>query len=294
MTDSSRLLSGAGKIPVSPGRMAPFVSDSAGREQYRQSPLFVSKTRSGRMPSAPQVVGDEILPANDANFLTPGSSEQMRADCVVACAVLRAIENDGFTLVMLPIHNPDPDGDVLYFECAVWCRALVDEMLSPRMYLECLARVGLMSHFDRYVLTRVLSLLEQSPHLSIGVNLSGDSLSAGLQWESLFVHLHSSPDLARRLVVQVAENVEIEKGAGRTFLGRLRQLGCRVAIDGYGVTYGVDVGTEIPWPDIVKIGPSFIKAAQHGDVAKDKLKRLVKLGASVARDVVVLGGRDGC
>lgn len=236
-------------------------------------------------------IDEATLSAFDADCAVAGSREQMCADFVVADTVLRAISNDAFTLVMNPICNAGSEGEVLYYACSVQCRELYGHASSPPIWLHSIARLGLMHHFDHYVLTRVMDLLEHSPQLSLGVNLSGDTLPAVAQWEKLLSRLGASPSVASRLVVEVDECARIDQGAGRALLGCLQQLGCRVAIDQYGIAFGVDVNMEITRPDIVKIAPLFMEAARESEEATDRLRRLVRLGSSVARDVVLLGAK---
>ncbi|KVN32095.1 hypothetical protein WT19_14610 [Burkholderia stagnalis] len=236
-------------------------------------------------------VHDDVACLNEARRGRSSAEAVRRADFAITDAVMHAMKVDAFALVMSPVHTPDDERKVLYFDCTTWCRALEGDLSSPKAYLPSIARMGLMSHFDRYVLTRVLDLLARSPELNVGVSVSGHSLAEGLQWESLIDRLYKSPDLAARLVVEVYEGEKIGAGNARAFLDQIKTCGCRIAIDDYGLAYGVDVGIEIPEPDIVKIASAFIDAARCSEEALCRLRGLVELGASMARDVVVRGAR---
>ncbi|WP_185733463.1 EAL domain-containing protein [Burkholderia sp. Bp8998] len=234
-------------------------------------------------------VGDGVTPVTEARRGRSGAEVLTRADLEIAGTVLRAMKDDEISLVMSPVYASDDTRKVLYFTCTTWCRAFDDGKSAPSAYLPSIARTGLMRYFDRYVLKRVLDLLRLSPELSIGVSLSGQSLVDGLQWEDLLDQLYASPDVAARLVVEVAECAEIEARGARAFIARLKALGCRIAIDEYGLAYGIGVGMAIPDPDIVKIAPKFIAAARRNDHALGKLRRLAGLAESIAREVVVSG-----
>ncbi|KUY88313.1 hypothetical protein WS48_31075 [Burkholderia sp. RF7-non_BP1] len=235
--------------------------------------------------------GDDVAPAVEARGVKSSAGMETRADLAMVDTVLRAMKGDAISLVMSAVHAPDDDRKVLYFKCVPWCCAFEDGESSPDAYLSSIVRAGLTGCFDRYVVARVLDLLESSPQLSIGVNLSERSLVSGLQWESLLERLSCAPELAERLVVEVSEGARVAGGSARAFLDRLRVFGCRIAIDDYGLAYGVDVGMVIPEPDIVKIAPAFIAAARWSESARDRLRHLVRLGTSMARDVVVLGAQ---
>lgn len=237
-------------------------------------------------------VDDDLARMAEARSVKPSMGGATRADLATVDIVLRAMKNDAISLVMSAVHAPNDSRKVLYFKCVPWCRAFSEGKSSPKVYLPSMARAGRMGCFDRYVVARALDLLASSPQLSIGVNLSEQSLVSGLQWESLLERLSRSPELAERVVVEVSEGARVAGGSARTFLDRLRVLGCRIAIDDYGVAYGVDVGMVIPEPDIVKIAPAFIASARWSQSARDRLRHLVQLGASMAHDVVVLGVRD--
>ncbi len=256
---------------------------------------------SGRTTSHPQAAwlsslnatrgGDDVAPAVEARSVNSNAGMETQADAAMVDTVLRAMKVDAISLVMSAVHAPDDGRKVLYFKCVPWCCAFDEGEPSPDAYLSSVVRAGLMGCFDRYVVARVLDVLESSPQLSIGVNLSEQSLVSGLQWESLLDRLTRAPELAERLVVEVSEGARVAGGRARTFLDRLRVLGCRIAIDDYGLAYGVDVGMAIPEPDIVKIAPAFIAAARWSESARNRLRHLVRLGTSMARDVVVLGAQ---
>lgn len=234
----------------------------------------------------------KTVAAFDACCAMPGSPQQTSADFEVAEAVLHAIRNDAFTLRMNPIYNPETKGQVLYYGCEVLCRELQACASLPQVYLRSMARLGLMRYVDDYVLTRVMNLLEHSPQLSLGLNLSGESLTVVAHWQKALARLGESPDVARRLVVEVDECAGIGRG-GHALLDCLQQLGCRIAINQYGIAFGAGMHTVVAQPDIVKIASLFIEAARESEEAADLLRKLVQLGSNMARDVVLLGAKTG-
>ncbi|AJY27208.1 EAL domain protein (plasmid) [Burkholderia thailandensis 34] len=212
-----------------------------------------------------------------------------RADFAIASAVLRAIDTDAISLEVSPVHNPSDHCDVLYFDCSMLIGSLGGFQCSLDAYSSCFARMGLVPYIECHMFSLVLDLLEHSTNLYVGVNFSGQTIADEFWSEEVINRLCGSPDLAKRLIVEVAENIDFDSENARKFLKQLKALGCRIAIDEYGLAYGCDVNTTIPEPDIVKIAPAFVAEACRDSAALGKFRRLLKLGASIAREVVVMG-----
>lgn len=279
MVDSSRLLSGAGDILDSPRSMVPIVSGSAGRERYRQSPQFVSKTRAGRMSSAPRIAPlDSECGDGDADL-----------DFATAEEVCAATEAGRLTIATEPIYNINNPDLVLYQECFPRLRGSRGEFLFPETFIPSLERTGMIRWFDRYVVRRVIRALRDQPDLVLGINISALSAVDDALWTSVLIDLQQSLDVAQRLVLEISENAPLKIGRARRFGNMLRQLGCVVAIDDFGVGYGVETSIAIGRPDIIKIDASFLSRIGTDTNNRSRLAGMIRIASDMSSKVIVEG-----
>jgi EAL domain-containing protein (putative c-di-GMP-specific phosphodiesterase class I) len=126
------------------------------------------------------------------------------------------------------------------------------------------------------------------------VNISAQSVSDNAWCESLFLLLSTMPDVACRLVIEIAGTAPLEAVPGRAFVRRLHQLGCRVAVDNFGAGWDVWTGTDICSPDVVKIAGELLVGNGDRRTQGDELVRLVSLAREVAPCVVLKGVESAC
>ncbi|KWK64583.1 EAL domain-containing protein [Burkholderia ubonensis] len=188
-----------------------------------------------------------------------------------------------------PIRHVSGNGDVLYCECLATVVDARGSLLHPAQFIPPLERLQLIRAFDRHVLRQAVTLLRASPDVRLGINLSGQSAVVDIAWEAVLQLIERTPEVARRLVVEITETARLDPEQGRRFAQRLRQAGCRVAIDDFGVGYGVETAIGIRTPDVIKIDASFVVAARYGESHLARLERLVRLASELAEEVVVEG-----
>ena len=74
-----------------------------------------------------------------------------------------------------------------------------------------------------------------APGLRLSFNVSPLSMSDAAWSSALLASLASNPAVARRLTVEITESTAIENtDQACAFIGPLKQLGCRVALDDFG------------------------------------------------------------
>ncbi len=178
---------------------------------------------------------------------------------------------------------------ILYYECLSTVVDSRGRQLRAAQFIPSLERLLLIRAFDRHVLRQAVTLLRAMPDVRLGVNLSAQSAVADIAWEAMLHLIESTPDVATRLVVEITETARLDAQRGRRFAQRLKQAGCQVAIDDFGVGYGVDTAIGIHSPDIIKIDASFVAAARCSEGHLARLARLVRLASDLAEEVVVEG-----
>ena len=96
--------------------------------------------------------------------------------------------------------------------------------------------------------------------LQLSLNVSPASANDGMWWTALVAAVASRPDIARRLTVEITESAAIQDiDEAQDFVGRLKDLGCRIAIDDFGAGYTSFRNIRKLRADLVKIDGSFVK-----------------------------------
>ena len=112
-------------------------------------------------------------------------------------------------------------------------------------------RVGLVRMLDHRVLELVVAELTAAPELRASVNVSPASAVDPGWWLGLGAMLRANASAAGRLILEITETTAIQDvDDARGFVARVKDLGCRIAIDDFGAghtsfrslrTLGVDI-----------------------------------------------------
>jgi EAL domain-containing protein (putative c-di-GMP-specific phosphodiesterase class I) len=214
-------------------------------------------------------------------------SEQYDSDMQMVTDSFAALSDGRFHMSWQPVVAAGSPGEILYHEGLA--RIINDdgEHLSPALFIPALERVGLARAFDRQMVAMVLDELEAFPDAVLGVNISGKSARLDGWWSSLFRRLQNE-DVARRLVVEITETAALPPEAP-AFVAALRKLGCRVALDDFGMGHASVRGALSLCPDIVKVDAFFMRNACLSEQSSAMLEHLIGIAGNVAPTVIVEG-----
>lgn len=219
-----------------------------------------------------------------------------REDMRRGAALLRALHRGELRLAWQPIIQVVDNG-FLYQEALlrrvdpVGAAEAGDESVGRG--IEALERIGLIRLLDAWVVRQALAALEVHPGLVLGCNISASSAILDIWWTDILSVLEQRPDLAARLVIEITETSPfpcIDRAV--VFAGRLRRLGCRLAIDDFGAGRASLRDVMTLAPDIVKLDAVFLQRAMTNDGASRtfrELRHLIALGSCGGRSVVVEG-----
>jgi diguanylate cyclase (GGDEF)-like protein/PAS domain S-box-containing protein len=194
-----------------------------------------------------------------------------------------ALDNDLFELAFQPIA-PIQGGAAARYEVLVRLRAGEDILYPPGSFIPTAEQFGLIHEVDTVVVRKAIHALAAQPRhdppVSFSINLSG--LSVGdPQMLALIEHELDQVDIDhQRVVFEITESAACEDiNRAMDFIARLRRLGCRVALDDFGVGFSSFSYLKHLKVDIIKIDGSFIR-----DIANSKEDQLfVKALVDVAR-----------
>jgi diguanylate cyclase (GGDEF)-like protein len=121
-------------------------------------------------------------------------------------------------------------------------------------------RVGIMRMLDHRVLELVVNELAAAPGLRASVNVSPASAVDPGWWLGLGAMLRANSNAAQRLIIEITETAAIQDvDDARGFVARVKDLGCKIAIDDFGAGHTSFRNLRKLGVDIVKIDGAFVQ-----------------------------------
>src|SRR5690606_32963431 len=97
------------------------------------------------------------------------------------------------------------------------------------------------------------------PEISLGCNISAQSLQFDCWWRLIFEVLQAQPSVASRLVIEITETSAISQDdEAIALLQTLKILGCKIAVDDMGSGYSTLDFVVRSRPDFVKIDKAYL------------------------------------
>ena len=151
-------------------------------------------------------------------------------------------------------------GETDYFECLLRMRDVRGNIIPGSEFITPIEQLGLIGFIDDYVLELTVRELASHPEVRLGLNISGLTACIGPWLQSLVSALQYRPDVARRLIVEITETAALsDLHESSRFVDTLRRMGCRVALDDFGVGHTSWRYLEALSVDTVKIDRSFVR-----------------------------------
>ncbi len=176
----------------------------------------------------------------------------------VADEVVSALKEDRLVFAYQPIIDAVTRHTVEY-ECLL--RMIrPDGTLAPAgHFIPAAEQLGLVRLVDRRALEMAVAALEVHPTVNLSVNVSGTTAQDSAFLMSFVDYVKAHSGVAHRLVVELTETAALhhfEENA--QFVSRLREMGCRVAIDDFGAGYTSFRNLQMLRVDKVKIDGSYV------------------------------------
>ena len=209
--------------------------------------------------------------------IAEAQQRQQRTDIALGERIQRALKEDRLVFAYQPVVNSG-SGAVAYHECLLRMIAEDDGIVSAAAFVPVIEQLGFIRMLDRYVLERAVSEASQHPECSLAFNISGLTATDHAWLGFLVSLLRDRPEVARQLIVEITETAalhDIQESA--RFVGTLRELGCRVALDDFGAGFTSFRYMQALDVDIVKIDGSFVRNLAESHDNQIFLRHLVGL-----------------
>ena len=176
-----------------------------------------------------------------------------------ASRVKEALREGRFVLAFQPIVRLATRTPT-HYEALLRMRDPEGGLLLPGVFLPAAERFGLMPQIDAWVFSELLGLLAERHDLEIFMNLSGASLGDESLLLSFEERLRTSRIGPGRLAIEVTETTAVRDIlAAREWMRRLKDLGCRFALDDFGIGFSSFAYLQSLPVDYVKIDGFFLR-----------------------------------
>ncbi len=183
------------------------------------------------------------------------SRRMLNARC--AAEVVSALRNNSFTLAFQPIVDAQTGKPVMH-ESLLRMHDKTGNVIAAAHLIPIAEKLGLIRLMDLNVLDLVLETLRGNPQARLSMNISGVTAADPGWFRRIVDILGQNTDLTDRLVVEITETAMLNElsETGR-LISRLREAGCRVAIDDFGAGYTSYRNLKELDADIVKLDGAF-------------------------------------
>jgi diguanylate cyclase (GGDEF)-like protein len=201
---------------------------------------------------------------------------QRRVNIRVTDEIVTALNDRRLVIAFEPVVT-SATREAAFYECLVRMRHDDGLLLAPDI-VPVAERLGLIRLVDHRVLELVLAELAASPDVQLSLNISPDTTTDPDWWSSIESGLRANPAIAQRLIVEITETVAIRDiDDVRGFVTRLKNHGCRIAIDDFGAGYTSFRNLRKLGVDIVKIDGAFVQNVVHSSDDRAFVQTLIDL-----------------
>ena len=179
------------------------------------------------------------------------------------------------------------------YECLMRVRRADGSLLGAADVVPVAERLGLVRLLDHRVLELVVDELVAAPALRASVNVSPASTTDPEWWGGLGSLLRAHAGVAERLIVEITESAAIDDiDETRGFVTRVKDLGCRIAIDDFGAGYTSFRNLRKLGVDVVKIDGEYVQNLTRSEDDRAFVRTLIDLAQRLKLTTVAEWVRD--
>jgi diguanylate cyclase (GGDEF)-like protein len=165
-----------------------------------------------------------------------------------------------------------------FYECLMRIRRADGTLVGAGDIVPVAERLGLVRLLDHRVLELVVDELMAAPALHASLNVSPPSTTDPDWWAGLISLLRAHSGVAPRLTVEITESAAIHDiDDTRGFVARVKDLGCRIAMDDFGAGYTSFRNLRKLGVDIVKIDGAFVADILRSEDDRAFVRTLIEL-----------------
>jgi diguanylate cyclase (GGDEF)-like protein len=273
---AEKILSAVSQMPIDTAAGPVYVTVSIGASAFPEQ----AKTAYEVMARAETALAEAKRAGRDCFIAYRVTDEQRRRHRVgmeLGERVQRALREGRLPFAYQAVVD-SATGAVDYYECLL---RMIDEdgrVALAGEFVAAIEQLGFIRIIDRYVLEKTVKEVAETPNICLGLNISGLTATDRSWLRAATALLKDNREVARRIVVEITETAalhDIEESA--RFVSKLRDLGCRVALDDFGAGFTSLRHLQSLAVDTVKIDGSFVRNLAHTPDDQVFLRHLIGL-----------------
>ncbi|OHE60219.1 MAG: hypothetical protein A2X71_03825 [Thiobacillus sp. GWE1_62_9] len=187
-----------------------------------------------------------------------------------------ALHDNRLALFLQPIMAVQ-SGQATHYEALLRVHARDGQILPPAPLIAAAEASGLIRDIDQWVLQHAIELIAGHPGLRLAVNLSARSLDNPELPGLLQGMLQTHGVKPQQLVLEITETAALTQMThAEILLTGIRALGCKLALDDFGVGFSTFQYLKHLPVDFVKIDGSFIRTLDHSEDDRLFVKALIE------------------
>lgn len=216
--------------------------------------------------------------------------EKLEQQMILEQKTENALSNDLFTLYYQPIMAL-PSGDISHYEALLRMKDEDGNVLTPEAFISVAEKTGLILDIDHLVLKKgIASLgraLRKGHDMKLALNLSAHSLTDSALLPMLSGLLEVSGIPPNRLIFEITETAALaDFPAACTLIESISSMGCKFALDDFGVGFSsFSYLKQLP-VDFIKIDGSFIRKLQYNEDDQIIVKAITDIARGFGKQTV--------
>lgn len=213
--------------------------------------------------------------------------KQRRLNIRVTDEIVTALNERRIMMAFEPVVSSKARDHVVFYEALVRMKQADGRVLLAPDIVPVAEKLGLIRLIDHRILELVVAELLAAPQVHLSLNVSPGTAADPDWWSSIESRLRTHPEIARRLIVEITETVAIQDlDDARGFVSRLKNFGCRIAIDDFGAGYTSFRNLRKLGVDIVKIDGAFVQNLAHSSDDRAFVQTLIDLARRLGIETV--------
>lgn len=174
-----------------------------------------------------------------------------------------ALREDRFVLYYQPVANLNTN-EITHYEVLLRMRGTDGDLIMPGDFLETAERFGLIREIDRWVLINAIksqaAQRDAGHEVSLAVNISGRHFGSSEIMSLVKDSMEKYGADPAKIIFEVTETAAVENlSEARDFINSLKSLGCRFALDDFGIGFSSFHYLRNLPVDYIKIDGSFVQ-----------------------------------
>jgi diguanylate cyclase (GGDEF)-like protein len=165
-----------------------------------------------------------------------------------------------------------------YYECLMRIGRTDGSLIPATDVMPVAERVGLVRLLDHRVLELLVSEMAAVQTLRASLNVSPVSTTDPDWWSALVALLRTHEGVAQRLIIEITEMAAIQDvDDTRGFVARVKDLGCRIAIDDFGAGFTSFRNLRRLGIDVLKIDGAYVRNLMRSEDDRAFVQTLIEL-----------------